>query len=356
MTRPHPDHAEQLDLSGPISHRLRLRQLESMEIPRHRLNDQGLPGDLAYQLIHDHLMLDGNARLNLATFVGTWMEPEARRLMEECADKNIIDKDEYPQTAELEERCLRILADLWHAPDPLAAVGTSTTGSSEGCMLGGLVLKWRWRQRRLAEGLDAGRPNLVMGANTQICWDKFCTYFDVEPRLVPLEADRLHLSAEEAVRRCDANTIGVVGIVGSTFDGSYEPIDGIARALDALQQRTGLDIPIHVDGASGGFVAPFNAPEWAWDFRLPRVVSINTSGHKYGGVLPGVGWVLWRDRELLPEELRFSVNYLGGCLPTVGMNFSRSAAQVVGQYFNFVHLGREGYQERMATLLSLIHI
>ena len=353
MTRPHPDHAQQLDLSGPISHRLRLRQLQSTEIPRHRLSDQGLPGDLAYQLIHDHLMLDGNARLNLATFVGTWMEPEARRLMEECADKNIIDKDEYPQTAELEERCLRILADLWHAPDPLAAVGTSTTGSSEGCMLGGLVLKWRWRQRRQAEGLDASRPNLVMGANTQICWDKFCTYFDVEPRLVPLEADRLQLSAQEAVQRCDANTIGVVGIVGSTFDGSYEPIDGIAQALNDLQQRTGLDIPIHVDGASGGFVAPFNAPEWAWDFRLPRVVSINTSGHKYGGVLPGVGWVLWRSGEVLPQELRFNVNYLGGTMPTIGMNFSRPGAQVVAQYFNFLHLGREGYHQRMASLEAI---
>ncbi|MFM7452472.1 MAG: glutamate decarboxylase [Cyanobium sp.] len=353
MTRPHPDQTGHLDLSGPIGHRLRLRRLQSTEIPRHRLSEEGLPGDLAYQLIHDHLMLDGNARLNLATFVGTWMEPEARRLMEECADKNIIDKDEYPQTAELEERCLRILADLWHAPDPDAAVGTSTTGSSEACMLGGLVLKWRWRQRRQAEGLDASHPNLVMGANTQICWDKFCTYFDVEPRLVPLEADRLHLTAEEAVRRCDTNTIGVVGIVGSTFDGSYEPIDGIAEALDDLQRRTGLDIPIHVDGASGGFVAPFNAPDWLWDFRLPRVVSINTSGHKYGGVLPGVGWVLWRSGEYLPEELRFNVNYLGGTMPTIGMNFSRPGAQVVAQYFNFLHLGREGYHQRMASLEAI---
>jgi glutamate decarboxylase len=353
MTPHHPDHAEQLDLSGPIAHRLRLRQLQATQIPRHSLSERGLPGDLAYQLIHDHLMLDGNARLNLATFVGTWMEPEARRLMEECADKNIIDKDEYPQTAELEERCLRILADLWHAPDPGEAVGTSTTGSSEGCMLGGLVLKWRWRQRRQAAGLDAGRPNLVMGANTQICWDKFCTYFDVEPRLVPLEAGRLHLTAEEAVRRCDEHTIGVVGIVGSTFDGSYEPIDGIARALDDLQERSGLDIPIHVDGASGGFVAPFNAPEWAWDFRLPRVVSINTSGHKYGGVLPGVGWVLWRSGAVLPEELRFNVNYLGGTMPTIGMNFSRPGAQVVAQYFNFLHLGREGYRQRMANLEAI---
>ena len=353
MASPQPDRSSQLDVQGAFGHRLQLRQLEHTEIPRHRLSDQGLPGDLAYQLIHDHLMLDGNARLNLATFVGTWMEPEARRLMEECADKNIIDKDEYPQTAELEERCLRILADLWHAPDPAAAIGTSTTGSSEGCMLGGLVLKWRWRQWRLAAGLEASRPNLVMGANTQICWDKFCTYFDVEPRLVPLEADRLQLSAAEAVRRCDEHTIGVVGIVGSTFDGSYEPIDALQQALDNLQQRSGLDIAIHVDAASGGFVAPFNSPDWAWDFRLPRVVSINSSGHKYGGVLPGVGWVLWRNGDVLPQELRFNVNYLGGEMPTIGMNFSRPGAQVVGQYFNFLHLGREGYHQRMANLEAI---
>ncbi len=351
---PHPPaRSEQLNLDSQIGHRLQLRQLDAPQIPRHRLCEQGLPGDLAYQLVHDHLMLDGNARLNLATFVGTWMEPEARRLMEECADKNMIDKDEYPQTAELEERCLRILADLWHAPDPDAAVGTSTTGSSEGCMLGGLVLKWRWRQRRLAAGLEASRPNLVMGANTQICWDKFCAYFDVEPRLVPLEAGRLQLNAAEAIQRCDANTIGVVGIVGSTFDGSYEPIDAISSALDALQERTGLNIEIHVDAASGGFVAPFNSPDWAWDFRLPRVVSINTSGHKYGGVLPGVGWVLWRNGEVLPQELRFNVNYLGGEMPTIGMNFSRPGAQVVGQYFNFLHLGREGYCQRMASLEAI---
>lgn len=344
--------ASNLGISAGLSARLAAANLPA-EIPRDSLPARGLDAQSAYELIHDHLMLDGNARLNLATFVGTWMEPQARRLMEECADKNIIDKDEYPQTAELEERCLRILADLWNAPEPARAVGTSTTGSSEGCMLGGLVMKWHWRQRRQAQGLEGGIPNLVMGTNTQICWDKFCAYFEVEPRLVPITAERLQLGAEEAVARCDANTIGVVGILGSTFDGSYEPIEELSRQLDALQQRTGLDIPIHVDAASGGFVAPFNSPDLVWDFRLSRVVSINSSGHKYGGVLPGVGWVLWRDDALLPEELRFNVNYLGGQMPTIGMNFSRPGAQVVGQYFNFLHLGRAGYVHRMATLEAI---
>jgi len=341
-----------LGINASLSARLAAANLPR-EIPRDQLAPEGLDPELAYALIHDHLMLDGNARLNLATFVGTWMEPQARRLMEECAEKNMIDKDEYPQTAELEQRCLRILADLWHAPDPAGSVGTSTTGSSEACMLGGLVLKRRWQARRRAAGLDDQRPNLVMGSNTQICWDKFCAYFEVEPRLVPIRPDRLQLGAEEALEHCDERTIGVVGILGSTFDGSYEPIAAIHAALDGLQQRTGLDIPMHVDAASGGFVAPFNSPDLVWDFRLPRVVSINSSGHKYGGVLPGVGWVLWRDQQCLPEELRFNVNYLGGEMPTIGMNFSRPGAQVVGQYFNFLHLGRGGYAHRMAELEAI---
>ncbi len=319
-------------------------------IPRDRLPENSMEADIAYQLIHDELMLDGNARLNLATFVGTWMEPQARQLMEECADKNIVDKDEYPQTAELEERCVRILATLWNVPDPEDLIGTSTTGSSEACMLAGLALKWRWRARRQAEGQDSSRPNLVMGINTQICWDKFCRYFDVEARLVPLAGDRLHLTGPEAVARCDENTIGVVGILGSTFDGSFEPIEQIHQCLDQLQADTGLDIPLHIDGASGAFVAPFLQPELPWDFRLPRVQSINTSGHKYGGVYPGVGWVVWRNRAALPEELVFDVNYLGGTMPTFGLNFSRPGAQVVAQYFNFLHLGHHGYRARMQAM------
>lgn len=347
-----PNRPAGLDLNSELGHRFSQRNLPT-QIPRDQLAESGLGADLAYQLVHDHLMLDGNARLNLATFVGTWIEPEALLLMQECAEKNMIDKDEYPQTAELEERCLRILANLWHAENPDQTVGTSTTGSSEGCMLGGMVLKWHWRQRRQAAGLDDQRPNLVMGSNTQICWDKFCAYFDVEPRLVPITPQRLQLNGEEAAAHCDRNTIGVVGILGSTFDGSYEPIAEIQRCLDELEARDGLDIPIHVDAASGGFVAPFNSPDLLWDFRLPRVKSINTSGHKYGGVLPGVGWVLWREQAALPEELRFNVNYLGGQMPTIGMNFSRPGAQVVAQYFNFLHLGHAGYSQRMATLEAI---
>ena len=292
-------------------------------------------------------MLDGNARLNLATFVTTWMEPEADRLMAECFDKNMIDKDEYPQTAELELRCVNMLAELWNAPDNgvVPAVGCSTIGSSEAAMFAGLALKRRWQQRRRAAGADTARPNLVMGINVQVCWDKFCNYFEVEPRLAPMEGERFHLDAEQAVSLCDENTIGVVAVLGSTFDGSYEPVAEIAAALDELQSRTGLDIPVHVDGASGGMVAPFVDPDLEWDFRVPRVASINTSGHKYGLVYPGVGWVLWRDAAALPEELIFKVNYLGGEMPTLALNFSRPGGQVVAQYYTFLRLGREGFRQ-----------
>jgi glutamate decarboxylase len=312
---------------------------EARRIPRHRLPEGELPPDVAYQIIHDELMLDGNARLNLATFVTTWMEPRAEQLMAECFDKNMIDKDEYPQTAELEMRCVGSIARAWNAPDVDQAPGCSTTGSSEAAMLGGLALKRRWQHARRAVGKPVDSPNIVMGINVQVCWEKFANYWDVEMRLVPMEGDRFHLSAEEAVKRCDENTIGVVPVLGST----YEPVKEICAALDNLQAQTGLDVPVHVDGASGGFIAPFLDPDLEWDFRLDRVASINVSGHKYGLVYPGVGWIVWRDEDALPDDLIFWVNYLGDNMPTFALNFSRPGAQVVGQYYNFLRLGVEGY-------------
>ena len=289
-------------------------------------------------------MLDGNSRLNLATFVTTWMEPEADVLMAESRDKNMIDKDEYPRTAELERRCVVMLADLWHAPDPQTAVGCSTTGSSEACMLAGLALKRRWTLRNASRYPATARPNIVMGINVQVCWDKFCSFFEVEIRQVPMEGERFHLDPQAAAALCDENTIGVVAVLGSTFDGSYEPVAELCAVLDALQERTGLDIPVHVDGASGAMVAPFLDEDLVWDFRLPRVSSINASGHKYGLVYPGVGWAIWRSPAELPEELVFRVNYLGGDMPTFALNFSRPGAQVVAQYYTFLRLGRDGYR------------
>jgi glutamate decarboxylase len=329
---------------------------EGQSIPRNKIPARGMLPDTALQVVRDELILDGSARLNLATFVTTWMEPQARQLMAECFDKNMIDKDEYPQTAELERRCVNILASLWHAPDTaglsddaggdgaprVGATGCSTTGSSEAGMLGGMALLWRWRARQRAPAAVA--PNLVMGANVQVCWEKFCRYWQVEPRLVPMTPGRLHLTGAEAAARCDENTIGVIAVMGSTMDGSYEPVREIAQCLDRLQADTGLDVPVHVDGASGGFVAPFLQPDTEWDFRVRRVVSINASGHKYGLVYPGVGWVVWRDAAALPEDLIFRVNYLGGDMPTFALNFSRPGGHVAAQYYNFLRLGFEGFR------------
>ncbi|WP_062517249.1 glutamate decarboxylase [Demequina gelatinilytica] len=311
--------------------------------PWFRLPDGAMTPDMAYQIVHDEAMLDGNARLNLATFVGTWMDEHANRLYAETVDKNMIDKDEYPKTAEIETRCWRILADLWHAPDPSHAIGTSTIGSSEAAMLAGLALMRRWRARRQAEGLPIDRPNLVMSSAVQVCWEKFCNYWDVEMRLVPVSLEHPTLDGTDLERWVDERTIGVVAILGVTYTGVYEPVAAIAAALDRLQAATGLDVPIHVDGASGAMVAPFVQPDLVWDFRLDRVVSINTSGHKYGLVYPGLGWAVWRSEEHLPEDMIFRVSYLGGDMPTLALNFSRPGAQVLLQYYLFLRLGREGY-------------
>lgn len=335
-----------------------LRPGEATSLPKHRMpQGESLP-ETAYQIVHDEAMLDGNARLNLATFVGTWMDDHAGRLYLEAADKNIVDKDEYPQTAAIETRCWTMLAHLWHAPDPDRTIGTSTVGSSEAAMLGGLALKRRWQHARRAAGKPVDRPNLVMSSAVQVCWEKFCNYWDVEPRYVPISAEHKVLDGAGLAAYIDENTIGVVAIMGVTYTGMYEPVAAIAAALDEIQAATGLDVPIHVDGASGAMVAPFLQPELAWDFRIARVASINTSGHKYGLVYPGVGWVVWREAAALPEDLVFHVSYLGGDMPTLALNFSRPGAQVLLQYYTFLRLGREGFRRvqgaarDVATFLS----
>ena len=316
----------------------------SVSMPKYKFPSTEQDPRHAYAVVHDELMLDGNSRQNLATFCQTWLEPEVHKLMDDCLDKNMIDKDEYPQTAVIEARCVHMLADLWNSPDAANTVGCSTTGSSEAAMLGGMALKWNWRDKMRAAGKPTGNPNMITGP-VQICWHKFARYWDIELREIPLEGDRFLMTPEEVIERCDENTIGVVPTLGVTFTCQYEPVKAVSDALDTLQQKTGLDIPIHVDGASGGFLAPFCTPDLEWDFRLPRVKSINASGHKFGLSPLGVGWIIWRHKEDLPEDLIFDVNYLGGNMPTFALNFSRPAGEVVCQYYNFLRLGRDGYRK-----------
>lgn len=317
---------------------------EAVTVPRFRIPAGPMLPETAYQIVHDEVMLDGNARLNLATFVGTWEDTYAAKLYSETFDKNMIDKDEYPKTAAIEDRCWKMIAGLWNAPDPTGTIGTSTIGSSEACMLGALALKRRWQLARKNQGKPTDRPNLVMSSAVQVVWKKFCNYWDVEPRYVPISEEHKTLDGYELERYVDENTIGVVAILGVTYTGMYDPVKEISDALDRIQQRSGFDVPIHVDGASGGMIAPFLQPDLVWDFRLERVHSISTSGHKYGLVYPGLGWVVWRSKECVPEELIFRVSYLGGDLPTLALNFSRPGAQVLLQYYQLLRLGWDGYR------------
>ena len=315
----------------------------AVPIPKYRFPDDEMPPKTAFQVVSDELILDGNARQNLATFCQTWAEPELLALMALSVNKNMVDKDEYPQTAEIERRCVHMLADLWHAPDAINTIGASAVGSSEACMLAGLAAKWRWRAERRAAGKPTDKPNMVCGP-VQVVWHKFARYWDIEMREVPMSHGSYAMDPVSMLERVDENTIMVVPTFGVTYTGAYEPVAEMADALDQLQADAGLDIDIHVDGASGAFLAPFCAPDLVFDFRLPRVKSISTSGHKFGLAPLGVGWVVWRDRVELPEDLVFHVNYLGGDMPDFQINFSRPAGQVIAQYYNFLRLGREGYR------------
>lgn len=319
---------------------------DDLDIPKYKLRDEPISASVASRLIKNELLDEGNARLNLATFCSTFMEEEAVTLMSETLEKNAIDKSEYPSTIELENRCVNIIADLWNG-DENSAVGTSTVGSSEGCMLAGLAMKFRWRNLSQARGLDTSqkRPNLIISAGYQVCWEKFCVYWDVELRTVPISDPAKGLDPALAVRLIDDYTIGIVGILGHTYTGAFDDIVRLNDAVEEYNKNAASKVTIHVDAASGGFYVPFVQPELLWDFRLPNVVSINASGHKYGLVYPGIGWVIWRDRVYLPQELVFEVSYLGGTIPTMAINFSRSASHIIGQYYNFLRLGFSGYRK-----------
>ena len=316
----------------------------SQPMPKYKMPEKEHDAHVARSVVLDELMLDGNSRQNLSTFCQTWVDDEVHQIMEACIDKNMIDKDEYPQTAEIESRCVHMIADLWNSPDAANTMGTSTTGSSDAAMLGGMAAKWRWREKMKAAGKPTDKPNMVCGP-VQVCWHKFARYWDIELREIPLEGDRLGMNAEEVIKRVDENTICVVPTFGVTFTCHYEPVKEVHDALDKLQKDTGLDVPMHVDAASGGFLAPFCAPEIEWDFRLPRVKSINSSGHKFGLAPLGTGWCIFRDKEDLPDDLIFWVNYLGGNMPTFALSFSRPGGQIIAQYYNFLRLGKEGYRK-----------
>jgi glutamate decarboxylase len=324
----------------------------SQEVPKYRLPDRGVGDEAAYRLVHDELNLDGNPALNLASFVTSWMEPLADRLAAETLAKNLIDQDEYPQTTEIHERVVSMIGRLFHAPAGATPTGAATVGSSEAIMLAMLAHKRSWQRSREQAGLPADRPNMVMGGDVHTCWEKFARYFEVEPRIVPLEEHRYTIGAEQVEPLLDERTIAVAGLLGSTFTGQMDDLHSIDALLKRVQSERGSRIPLHIDAASGGFLIPFSEPDLAWDFRLESVRSINVSNHKFGLVYPGMGTVIFRDTSDLPEELVFHINYLGGDMPNYSLNFSCPSSSVLLQYYNFLCLGRSGYERIVATVLE----
>ncbi|KAF8864686.1 glutamate decarboxylase [Acephala macrosclerotiorum] len=332
------------------------RYASKQEISKFKIPHEGAPADAVHQMLKDELDLDGRPNLNLASFVGTYMETHAEQLMFENISKNMSDADEYPAMMQMHARCVSIIAHLWGVQKGEKAIGSATTGSSEAIHLGGLAMKRRWQERRMKEGKDTSKPNIIMGANAQVALEKFARYFEVEARILPVsQKSNYRLDTELVKENIDENTIGVFAILGSTYTGHYEPVEEISKILDEYEAKTGVDIPIHVDAASGGFVAPFTYAKAGgpkWNFELPRVKSINTSGHKFGLVYAGVGWIIWRDESQLPKHLVFELHYLGGTEESYTLNFSRPGAQVIAQYYNLIHLGFKGYQQIMENCMS----
>jgi glutamate decarboxylase len=324
----------------------------SESIPKYEMPEEGMPAKAAYQLINEELNLDGNPVLNLASFVTTWMEPEADQLIMDSVGKNYVDNDEYPQTSKIQDRVVNMLARLFNAPHECKSMGTATIGSSEAVMLGLLAHKWTWRKRREKEGKSIDKPNIVMGADVHTVWEKFAKYFDVELKLIPLKDEVYTISVEDVAQEIDENTIAVGAVIGTTFTGQMDPIKEINDMLLEVKKSKGWDIPIHVDGASGGFVAPFIFPDLEWDFRLEQVKSINVSGHKYGLVYPGVGWVIFKDKSDLPDDLIFDINYLGGLMPNYSLNFSKGSNTIIAQYYNLIRLGKKGYTDIMKNMFD----
>jgi glutamate decarboxylase len=318
------------------------------DAPDREFPQSGMPSLDAMRMVDEELALEGDPNRNLATFVTTWMEPEAERIIAENLHRNFIDHAEYPITAEIEQRCVRMLADLYNAPGE--TTGCRTQGSSEAIMLGALSLKWKWKERQEAAGRSVDKPNLVFGGDVHVVWEKFCRYFDVEPRIVRLREDKFVIGPEDVEPHVDENTIGVAAVLGTTFTGHADDIAGINALLLRIRDEKGLDVPLHVDAASGGFVWPFLYPDSEWDFRLEQVRSINVSGHKFGLVYPGIGWLVFREKSDLAEDLVFYENYLGKTDATFTLNFSTGASMVLAQYYNFVRLGREGYKHVMQAM------
>ncbi len=348
------DHVTAAQPANPEREELLVESYFTKPIAKDRLPEEGVTPEAAYNVLTSEMVLDGQPDKNLATFVTTWMEPEARQVILDNLHRNYIDHAEYPRTAEISKRCVRMIHGLFNGPEGQVTPGTACAGSSEAVMLGALSMKWNWKNRRKQAGKSDATPNLVYGADVHVVWDKFCRYFDVEPREIPVPKGKTTVGPEDFEAHIDENTIGVVGVVGTTFTGQCDDIIGIDKMLTELKGK-GLEVPMHIDAASGGFVFPFSHPEYEWDFRLDSVVSINASGHKFGLVYPGIGWLITRTDEQVPEDLIFYEDYLGEKDATFTLNFSGSSSFVLAQYYQFIRLGHSGYSSVVRAMTKNRH-
>lgn len=314
--------------------------------PVDKIPENPTTGEIAYRMVKDETYAQTQPHLNFATFVTTYMDEYATRLMNESININYIDETEYPRIAKMCGKCINIVANLWNSPEKREwKTGALAIGSSEACMLGGVAAWLRWKDKRKAAGKPYDKPNFVISSGMQVVWEKFSQLWQIEMRMVPLTLEKTTLDPQDALKMCDENTICIVPIQGVTWTGLNDDVKALNDALEVYNKKTGYDIPIHVDAASGGYILPFLNPELEWDFRLKWVLSISTSGHKFGLVYPGLGWVVWKDKKYLPDAMSFSVNYLGADITQVGLNFSRPAAQILGQYYQFIRLGFKGYRD-----------
>lgn len=340
---------KQVDATTPVySSPTMTSQSPNQFIPQHSTSEE-----IAYQMVKDETISQTQPKLNLATFVTTYMDDYATKLMNDAINVNYIDETEYPRIAVMAAKCLNIVANLWNTPEKNEwKTGALAIGSSEACMLGGVAAWLRWRERMEKLGKPFDKPNFVISSAFQVVWEKFSQLWMIEMRTVPITAKNPTLNIEEALKLCDENTICIVPILGVTWTGLNDDVEELDSALDKFNKDNDFEISIHVDAASGGYILPFTKPNLKWDFRLKWVLSISTSGHKFGLVYPGLGWVVWKDKKHLPGAMAFSVNYLGANITQVGLNFSRPASQVLGQYYQFIRLGFEGYKKIQQTCMD----
>eukprot|EP00511_Aplanochytrium_stocchinoi_P009187 CAMPEP_0204863496 /NCGR_PEP_ID=MMETSP1348-20121228/3354_1 /ASSEMBLY_ACC=CAM_ASM_000700 /TAXON_ID=215587 /ORGANISM="Aplanochytrium stocchinoi, Strain GSBS06" /LENGTH=570 /DNA_ID=CAMNT_0052013835 /DNA_START=95 /DNA_END=1807 /DNA_ORIENTATION=+ len=331
-----------------------------------RLVEVGFPARYCLREVEDMHSLDFSQNLNTSSYVNVVAEPEEEEVALMGLKVNLADQTVYPASFRMHNKCVNIVANLWNCPKPKdfdnnggTYAGAGTVGSTEACLLSGLALKFRWRKwyarkyNKSEEEVLSIRPNLVISTLYQAAWEKLFKYFDIIPKFVRPSYKEMKIDPEKVGALIDEHTMGVVCIMGNHYSGHYDRVDLVDAIVEKVNKEKGLEVGIHVDAASGGFVAPFQEYLPPWDFRLKNVMSISASGHKFGEAVCGTGWLVWRQKERLAEHVAISVSYLGGHADSYTLNFSRPAAGLYSQMYKFFRLGREGYTQITENMMAV---